>query len=158
FDVGHGRRFPYRPGRSTDQYNSIGLGKDDPPLARLPADHARARLGDPALPGSSFEPALGDAPDRDLEGILDGGLAEGLAAPVREREAPVDLGLLLVLALRREERLELVPRVDGPGVLVPVGEGPGEEAALDLLEDLDGPPHELGPGHAGLVPGGPIAP
>src|SRR4051812_33251233 len=91
---------------------SIGLGEDHPPATRLAADNAGPPLIDPTLPRRPREACLGDAPDRDLERVLEARLAALVPAPVREREAPVDLGLVLVLALRREEGVELGPGVD----------------------------------------------
>src|SRR6185437_14822128 len=73
---------------------SVALGEDDAALALVAADDARAVLVQRGLPRRALGARGGDAADGHLERVLDGRLALGVAAPVRESEAAVDLFLV----------------------------------------------------------------
>src|SRR5260370_6197613 len=102
------------------------LGEDDGLAARAAADDA------------AVEAAVRDLVDRDaadghLERLLDPRLALLAAAPRRDCEAAVDLGL--VRAPGSEEGPELVRVADRPHVAGAELPGAGQEALPDLVEE-----------------------
>src|SRR5688572_21282019 len=119
--------------KSEIRNGSVGLRKHRPPLARLTREKTLAPL--PC-------PIQGKAADRHL--VLLQKLVELRPfVKVAHRKAAVDFLLVLILALGREERQEVIERVDRPCVVLAELHGPREQVALNVRQPLADRGHEL---------------